>query len=545
MGTVDELLERLAPLPEKDARAVRAKVVKATASMRWIPNAGTQTDAYRSIADVLLYGGRAGGGKTHLELGWAVNEAESAIIFRRERTQTDGLEKEGKAIIGASASFNGQDLEWNWLSGKTLKLAGMKDADDWKDHAGRERDFMAFDEGGEFLEMQVASIIAWLRAPPGKRCRVIIGSNPPRNTDGLWLLKWFAPWLDVKHPDPAAPGELRWAVGITQGDEYVLHWVPGPGEYEVEGERYTAKSYTFIPASLEDNPFRNTPEYRAQLQSLPEPLRSQLLYGKFTAGLKDLANQCIPTDWVLAAMKRWTPTPPAGIPMCSIGVDASGGGEDPMVCAPRHDGWYAPLVKTPAKDIPADKPGAYAAGIVLAQRRDHATVVVDLGGGYGGPVFEHLKANDVKTVGYKGSESTFKRSKEGNLAFTNKRSAAYWLFREALDPGQPNGGSKIALPDDRRLLAGLTAPTFEVTPRGIQLEPKVKFDAKGKIVGGVRSKLGFSPDEADAVVMAWFEGPRHGTDALDWLTIQEQARASYKPVLVGSGRQPLSVRARR
>ena len=84
MGTVDELLERLAPLPEKDARAVRAKVVKATASMRWIPNAGTQTDAYRSIADVLLYGGRAGGGKTHMELGWAVNEAESAIIFRRK-----------------------------------------------------------------------------------------------------------------------------------------------------------------------------------------------------------------------------------------------------------------------------------------------------------------------------------------------------------------------------------------------------------------------------------------------------------------------------
>ena len=216
-----------------------------------------------------------------------------------------------------------------------------------------------------------------------------------------------------------------------------------------------------------------------------------------------------------------------------------------MVCAPRHDGWYAPLVKTPAKDIPADKPGAYAAGIVLAQRRDHATVVVDLGGGYGGPVFEHLKANDVKTVGYKGSESTFKRSKEGNLAFTNKRSAAYWLFREALDPGQPNGGSKIALPDDRRLLAGLTAPTFEVTPRGIQLEPKVKFDPKGKVIGGVRAKLGFSPDEADAVVMAWFEGPREATDALDWATIREQARQTYKPVLVNTGRQPLSVRARR
>ena len=38
----------------------------------------------------------AGSGKTLLELGWGVNESESGIIFRRERTQTDGLEKEGK-----------------------------------------------------------------------------------------------------------------------------------------------------------------------------------------------------------------------------------------------------------------------------------------------------------------------------------------------------------------------------------------------------------------------------------------------------------------
>jgi hypothetical protein len=181
----------------------------------WTPNDGPQMDAYYSEADVLLYGGAAGGGKTHLELGWAINEAQSGIIFRRETTQTDGLEKEGKNIIGDNARFNGTHIEWEWPNGKSLKLAGMNQPDDWRKHAGRERDYFAFDEAGEFLEMQVAQIIAWLRAPEGQRTRVILGSNPPRTSEGLWMIKWFAPWLDERYPEPALPGELRWAVGIS------------------------------------------------------------------------------------------------------------------------------------------------------------------------------------------------------------------------------------------------------------------------------------------------------------------------------------------
>lgn len=540
MGALEEILQKLEVMPEPQRLAMAQAVTEATASMRWVPNPGVQTDAYLSQADVLLYGGQAGGGKSHLELGWAINEADSGIIFRRERTQTDGLEKEGKKIIGDSARFNGSDLEWTWANGKTLKLGGMNMPDSWQDHAGRERDYMGFDEGGEFLEVQVASIMAWLRARPGKRTRVVIGSNPPRTTDGLWLIKWFAPWLDDKFPNPASPGELRWAVYVTKDGEGQMVWVDGPGEYEVEGETYTAKSYTFIPASLSDNPYRNTPEYRAQLQSLPEPLRSQLLYGRFTAGLKDSANQCIPTAWVRAAMDRWTDRRPDDVPMCAIGVDCSGGGEDPMVMAPRFDNYFAKLVKIPGSQIPPDKAGAYCAGLVLAERRDGATVTVDMGGGYGGPLYEHLHANQIEAISYKGSEGTTRKSREGGLKFTNKRSAAYWQFREALDPGQP-GGSHIALPPDPRLLAGLTAPTFEVTPQGIKLEPKVKYDDKGKVCGGVKAKLGFSPDEADAVVISWFEGPRESSHALEWI---DRRANNGMPRLVSGGRQPLSARRR-
>jgi hypothetical protein len=551
MGALEDIVQRLGVMKPEELAKVSAQAMagrEKLGMLHWMPTPGPQTDAYRSLADVLLYGGQAGGGKSHLELGIGVNEAHTGIIFRRELTQTDGLEREGKSIIGGAANFNGSDLEWTWPDGKSLKLGGIRGPDDWMAHAGRERDYMAFDEGGEFLEIQVASLVGWLRAPPGRRTRVVIGSNPPRTAEGIWLMKWFAPWLDKTFANPARPGELRWAVYVSDANESRMVWVDAPGEYEIKGETYTAKSYTFIPASLEDNPYRNTPEYRAQLQSLPEPLRSQLLYGDFGAGMKDGANQCIPASWVRAAIDRWKAKPDPDVPMCAIGVDCSGGGDDQMVQAPRYDGWFAPLIKTPGKSIPQDKAGAFSAGLVLSNRRDKALIIVDMGGGYGGPLFEHLKDNDIDVTAYKGAESTNRRSSDGKLHFTNKRSAAYWGFREALDPGQP-GGSPIALPNDPRLIAGLTCPTFEVTANGIKVEPKVVRDSKGKVKSGVMAKLGFSPDEADAVVMAWFEGPKETTSALEWIEQAEQRRSrgmGYQVVSshTRSGRQPLSARAR-
>lgn len=513
---LDELIERFDEQPPTAKREITQRIEQAKLQdgLLWAPNPGPQTEAYFSEADILLYGGQAGGGKTHLELGWCANEAQAGIIFRRELTQTDGLEAEGKKIL---TGWNGQDHEWTFRRGDTVctvKLAGMRDADSWEDHAGRERDTMCFDEAGEFLEKQVSSLLAWLRSESGRRTRVILASNPPRTADGLWMLEWFAPWLDDAFPNPAAPGELRWAVYVsnTSGGGRTI-WVEGPGEYTVDGEQYTAMSRTFIPASLEDNPYRNNPQYRAKLQSLPEPLRSQLLHGDFKAGLSDSANQAIPTAWVRAAMDRWTKNPPDGIPMCAIGVDPTGGGTDDLCMAPRHDSWFAPLIKVPAKDVPQDRLGSHMAGIVVKERRDGAIPIIDLGGGYGSSLYERLQENDIECIGYKGAEGTTRRSKDRKFGFTNVRTAAYWGFREALDPDQP-GGSTIALPPDKRLLAGLCAPTFEITSKGIKLEPKSKREGGVK---GVVERLGWSPNEADSVVMSWWAGPRMATNALEWI----------------------------
>jgi hypothetical protein len=191
-----------------------------------------------------------------------------------------------------------------------------------------------------------------------------------------------------------------------------------------------------------------------------------------------------------------------------------------MVMAPRHDGWFAPLVVIPGETLPMDSLGSHSAGLVVAKRRDMALVIVDMGGGYGGSLSEHLKANGVEVQSFKGAEATARRSRDAKFGFTNSRSAAYWLFREALDPGQP-GGSPIALPDDPVLVADLTAPTFEMTPNGLKVEPKEK----------IMERIGRSTDHGDAVVMAWWAGPKEASHALAWA--DQRVRKGRPKIVMG------------
>ena len=197
-----------------------------------------------------------------------------------------------------------------------------------------------------------------------------------------------------------------------------------------------------------------------------------------------------------------------------------------MIMAPRHDGWFAPLIETPGKDIPQDRIGPFCAGLVVSHRRDDALVTVDMGGGYGGSMHDHLKANGVEVYGYKGAEGTTRRSRDGKMKFVNVRSAACWMFREALDPAQ-EGGSPIALPPDPVLVADLTALTFEPTPNGIKVITKEK----------VCELLMRSTDRGDGTIMSWWTGPKAITHYNTWRADQRMNRNAPIKVNMGSRRK--------
>jgi hypothetical protein len=430
----------------------------------------------------------------------ASQEHETSIIFRREVAQTDGLERFGKEQFGTDG-FNGQDLEWSFHDGRSLKLAGMKEADSWMKHAGRARQYMGFDEAGEFLVQQVASLLAWLRGKPGQRCRMILASNPPRTAEGAWMIDWFGPWLIPNHPFKAAAGELRWA--FMDPDKMVPEWVEAGTTRLVDGEIERPLSFTFIPAQLGDNPYNDTPEYRAKLNALPEPLRSQLKKGIFALGGEDVEWQMIPTAWVKAAMDRWKPKPPDGVPMCALGADVAQGGGDDTAIAPRYDGWYDQITKVPGAQTPG---GTEVAGLVIAKRKHGATIILDVGGGWGADAYGHLRGDnrmDAKEcVAYMGIKPSMARSRDNLFKFTNMRSQLLWQFREALDPDQV-GGSPIDLPPDNELLADLTAVRYEVVNRGHEGQ-FIKAEAKDKVC----DRLGRSTNKGDAVVMSWYAGAR-------------------------------------
>jgi hypothetical protein len=59
----------------------------------WLPNPGPQTAAYDSAADILLYGGAAGGGKTDLLIGLALTQHQRSVIFRRHYVDLRGVEE--------------------------------------------------------------------------------------------------------------------------------------------------------------------------------------------------------------------------------------------------------------------------------------------------------------------------------------------------------------------------------------------------------------------------------------------------------------------
>jgi hypothetical protein len=114
--------------------------------------------------------------------------------------------------------------------------------------------------------------MGWLRTEVvGQRCRVVMCFNPPCTAEGRWVLAYFGPWIDPKHPRPATPGELRWYVTGPDGKE--VECVDN-SPVVVGGKTLTPKSRTFIPARVTDNPYYVRTNYVAQLQALPEPLRS-------------------------------------------------------------------------------------------------------------------------------------------------------------------------------------------------------------------------------------------------------------------------------
>lgn len=464
----------------------------------WYPQSSKQWRAILSRADELFYGGAAGGGKSDLLIGLAAELHERSAIFRRVYPNLKEIIYRSREILQGHATENKSDHSWTYDDGRTIEFGAVQYEDNKKQWQGRPHDLLGFDEAPEFSESIIEFICGWNRTSnPNQRVRVVLTGNPPIDDSGAWIVRRYAPWLDPDHPHPAKAGELRWYATVDGKEQECKN-----GEPFISGtETIYPRSRTFIPANLSDNPFySHDSRYISVLQSLPEPLRSQLLNGDFHASQVADPFQIIPSEWVRAAQKRWMETEQPKdkdgklIPLTACGLDPSRGGNDKTALACRYDNWFDEVVTWPGV---VAKDGPTVAELVHQIIGDEQPLYINVDvEGIGSSVYDSLTPMYNNVIPFNNAEGSEYRDKSQKLKMRNKRAEMYWRMRDSLDP---NGGDNVYLPPSTELLADLCSARYKVTTAGVLVEEKNE----------IKSRIGRSPDMGEAVMMANFENSAH------------------------------------
>ncbi len=449
----------------------------------WIVQPGPQLQAYISPANTTLYGGAAGGGKSDLAIGLALTKHKRTLYIRREAVQLSPVVERIAEILGSRDGFNGTTKTWNLPGQRQIVFGGVPNETDTAKFQGSSRDLLVIDEAANLLESQVKFLMGWVRSSiKGQRCRTLLCSNPPTSADGLWLIEMFKPWLDANHENPAANGELRWFASIDGKDTEVA----SGDKFKHKGEIIRPMSRTFIQSKVTDNKFFANSGYISVLQSLPEPLRSQMLEGRFDVGLSDDEWALIASRDVESAMARWEEKDLPG-PITAIGVDPSRG-QDATVIAVRHGWYFAPLIVMENQQITG---GMVAAKVIEILDGDLSIPVFVDSIGIGVSVVDHLQSFGVNVQPINGAARAdeFATDLSGIVFFNNKRAESWWRLKELLSDST---SAQLALPPDPRLKSDLCAPRYTMNSRGALVEGKKE----------IIKRLGRSPDYGDAVVYA-------------------------------------------
>ena len=245
------------------------------------PQPGPQEMFLSTPADICVYGGAAGGGKSYGLLLEALRHIDNpdygAVIFRRtypEITNEGGLWDESSSIYPfAGGKPTDQPPEWTFPSGAKVRFAHMQHEKDKHSWQGSQIPLIGFDELTLFTKTQFFYMLSRNRSTCGVKPYMRATCNPDADS---WV-KWFiAPWVHEDWPanDRAQSGEIRYFV--REGDD--IRWLR-------DGETHEDMlSVTFIEADLDDNPklLEKDPDYRKRLNALPLVERERLLHKNWT-----------------------------------------------------------------------------------------------------------------------------------------------------------------------------------------------------------------------------------------------------------------------
>lgn len=281
------------------------------------------------MADIAIYGGAAGGGKSFALLMEALrhtprNKEFAAVFFRRNTTQVrnpGGLWDESmKLFPWAGGVPIRHSLEWNWPDGGKVKMAHIEHESTVLDWQGAQIPLIGFDELTHFTQTQFFYMVSRNRSTCGVRPYIRATTNPDADS---WVAAFIAWWIDQQtgYPIPERAGKVRWFIRLND----VIIWADSPQELREKygrpdlpddhEDQVMPKSVTFIPARLSDNKIlmKADPGYLANLKAMSTVERERLLGGNWkikpAAGLYFKRSDAtlvdtIPTD-VVSWVRRW------------------------------------------------------------------------------------------------------------------------------------------------------------------------------------------------------------------------------------------------
>ena len=334
------------------------------------PQPGPQTMFMTSPADIVIYGGAAGGGKTYALLLEALRHKDvpgfGAVIFRsnyNQITAEGGLWDASIKIFSRvpdAFSKKTPKLHWNFSGGGKLNFDYISRDEDLNSWQGTEIAYIGFDELTHFTRHQFIYMLSRNRTTCGIRPYIRATCNPDADS---WVASFISWWIDQNtgYPVPERSGKLRYMVNLND----VIHWADTPEalaeECDVKPEE--CKSVTFIASRLEDNRvlMESDPAYMANLKAMTEVEMERLLYG------------------------NWKIRPSAGtfFQRTQVGEMLSEVPDDlEAVCR----GW-----DLAATDKTENENAAYTAGVLMGRRKNGRFVVLDV-------INQQLKAGEVRKL---------------------------------------------------------------------------------------------------------------------------------------------------
>lgn len=280
---------------------------KAKSELRIIAQRGCQEKFLATNADITIFGGNRGPGKTFSLLMEALKDINnrhfSAVILRAEKGDFKGIIEKTSTLYSQFGTYNKSqnDMTWNFTKGGKLFLTYFSDSmEDFKTRfQGQEYAYIGIDEITHIPYEKFKYLMTDNRNSHGINNRFYGTCNPDPDS---WVRKFIDWWIGEDGiPVPERDGVIRYC--FMDGDTPdSIYWGDSPEEvyeqcksiidplWKDEFEKLGfnkmtmfVKSVTFIKGKLEENValLSSDPAYLANLAQQDEEQRSRDLEGNW------------------------------------------------------------------------------------------------------------------------------------------------------------------------------------------------------------------------------------------------------------------------